>query len=221
MLSTLFNFFMLKLTDLRQEYRLKSLDIGDLDQNPFVQFKHWFQEAQHARVPEVNAMALATVSPEGRPSCRMVLLKKMSDQGFVFFTNTRSRKGRDLAANPFACATFYWQPLERQIIIDGSIDPLPRQEVEVYFASRPRGSQLGSWASHQDQPLKSRDELEKAYRHYEEKYQGSPVPMPPYWGGYCIKPGRFEFWQGRTDRLHDRFRYLLIDQKWQIDRLAP
>jgi pyridoxamine 5'-phosphate oxidase len=212
---------MLNLNALRQEYRLKALDISDLDPNPLMQFKHWFQDAQNAQIPEVNAMALATSSSEGRPSCRMVLLKKIDHQEFIFFTNRQSRKGRDLAVNPYACATFYWHGLERQIILDGGIIPLAQEEAEAYFDSRPRGSQLGSWASHQDQPLTSREELEKAYRHYEEKFADGPIPMPSYWGGYCLKPDHFEFWQGRANRLHDRFRYLLIEDKWLISRLAP
>lgn len=212
---------MLNLKELRKEYRLKSLDIKEIHQDPFIQFQHWFQEAQTAQIPEVNAMALATSSFQGRPSCRMVLLKKMHKQGFIFFTNLQSRKARDLATNPYACATFYWHELERQIILDGYIEPLSQEEAEAYFASRPRGSQLGSWASHQDQTLTSREELEKAYRHFEEKFAGGPIPIPLYWGGYRLMPDRFEFWQGRANRLHDRFRYLLIEGKWQIDRLAP
>jgi len=212
---------MLKINELRREYSLKSLDMKDLNLNPYMQFKQWFQEAVQSQIPEVNAMALATASPQGRPSCRMVLLKKMDEHGFVFFTNTQSRKGRDLAAHPYACATFYWREIERQVILDGPIEQLSRKDAKAYFASRPRGSQLGAWASHQDQPLASRDELESAYRHYAEKYAEGPIPMPSYWGGYRLKPDRFEFWQGRADRLHDRFQYLLINDAWKIDRLAP
>lgn len=212
---------MLNINELRKEYRLKSLEMSDLKSDPFVQFKEWFQEAQHVKVPEVNAMALATASSQGRPSCRMVLLKKIDARGFIFFTNTQSRKGKDLSSNPYTCGTFYWHALERQVILDGRTEPLTQEESVSYFATRPRGSQVGSWASHQDQPLKTREELENSYRYYEEKYAGGPVPMPPYWGGYRLIPDRFEFWQGRPNRLHDRFRYVLTHAHWQIDRLAP
>lgn len=212
---------MLNLHQLRQEYRLKALDINDLDRDPFKQFTKWFQEAVTAQIPEMNAMALATATTLGRPSCRMVLLKEVLDEGFTFFTNTESRKGKELADNPFACVTFYWHELERQIIISGKIEPLEKSHVEIYFAERPRESQLGAWASHQDQILPSREALEKAFRHYEEKFANSPIPPPPYWGGYLLIPDRFEFWQGRTNRLHDRFRYQLQNAVWQLERLAP
>lgn len=212
---------MLNINDLRREYRLKYLDLSRLNLNPFLQFCLWFEEARQAQVLELNAMVLATASKEGRPSCRTVLLKQMNLSGFSFFTNYDSRKGKDLTSNPFACATLYWAELERQVIIDGKVEKLTRSESEIYFASRPRGSQLGTWASHQDQILQSREELEEAYRHFEKMYEGKPIPIPPYWGGYRLLPERFEFWQGRADRLHDRFRYLLVDHEWQIDRLAP
>lgn len=145
----------------------------------------------------------------------------MDDKGFIFFTNMTSRKGKELAANPFACATFFLQVLERQVIIDGAIEQLSRQEVETYFSSRPKGAQIGSWASHQDEILSSRQELEKAYHFYEEKFSSAPIPPPSYWGGYRIIPDRFEFWQGRQNRLSDRFRYFLDKNGWQIVRLAP
>lgn len=212
---------MLKINHLRKEYQLKSLDLSNLNSNPFLQFSIWFEEAKQAQILELNAMALATASAEGRPSCRTVLLKEMNSEGFVFFTNYESRKGRDLAQNPFACATFYWAELERQIVIEGRIEKLTSQESDSYFFSRPRGSQLGAWASHQDQVIHSRKELEESYRHFEKIYESKAIPRPSYWGGYCLYPERFEFWQGRTNRLHDRFRYLLIDHIWQIDRLAP
>ena len=166
-------------------------------------------------------MALATASAEGHPSCRMVLLKKMDERGFIFFTNKESRKGRDLAANPYACATFYWHELERQVILDGPVDLLSLDETESYFATRPRGSQLGSWASHQDEVVTSREVLEMSYKHYEQKFSNQPIPMPSYWGGYLLRPNRMEFWQGRQNRLHDRFRCLLVEETWKIERLAP
>lgn len=212
---------MLNIKHLRREYRLKPLGLSLLNPDPFLQFLVWFEEAQQAQLLEFNAMALATASFEGRPSCRMVLLKQMDARGFAFFTNYDSRKGQDLACNPFACATFYWAVLERQVIIEGEIEKLTRQESESYFASRPRGSQLGTWASHQDQILQSREELEEIYRHFEKMYEGKIIPIPPYWGGYRLLPNRFEFWQGRPNRLHDRFRYFLKGKGWKIERLAP
>lgn len=212
---------MLNINDLRREYRLKSLDLNDLSPSPFMQFCAWFEEARQGQVLELNAMALATASAEGRPSCRTVLLKEIDTQGFIFFTNYDSRKGQELAENPFGSAVFYWAELERQVILEGGIKKLTVQESERYFDSRPRGSQLGTWASHQDQILFSRAELEKAYRDFEKKFEGKTIPRPPYWGGYRLIPERFEFWQGRSNRLHDRFRYLFSGNTWKIDRLAP
>jgi pyridoxamine 5'-phosphate oxidase len=212
---------MLNINSLRKEYRLRPLDLNHLNLNPFLQFHTWFEEAQQAQALESNAMALATASLEGQPSCRIVLLKQMDARGFAFFTNYDSRKGQDLANNPIACATFYWSVLERQVVIGGKVEKLTHQESEAYFASRPRGSQLGAWASHQDQILQSRAELEEAYQQFEKMYEGKTIPMPSYWGGYRLLPDRFEFWQGRPNRLHDRFRYLLKDSVWQIERLAP
>jgi pyridoxamine 5'-phosphate oxidase len=212
---------MLYLHNLRRDYQLHSLNIGDLDPNPFSQFIHWFHDAKKARVPERNAMALATSSPQGKPSCRMVLLKKVDNRGFTFFTNSNSRKGKDIACNPFACATIYWHPLERQIILNGTVEQLSLEETDSYFSSRPRGSQLSSWASAQDAPLSSREELEKAYLKFEKQFKGKPIPKPPDWVGYRLLPNRFEFWQGRENRLHDRFCYLLEGDQWKITRLSP
>jgi pyridoxamine 5'-phosphate oxidase len=212
---------MLDISNLRKEYRFKSLDIDNLDSHPFSQFNSWFQEAQQAQVLESNAMSLATTSDKGRPSCRSLLLKGVDSKGFLFFTNYESRKGIDLACNPFACMTFYWRELERQVIISGQVEKLTREESLAYFISRPRRSQLGAWASHQDQVIASRAELENAYLYYEKMYADQSIPIPPYWGGYRLLPDHFEFWQGRTNRLHDRFRYQLKDNHWQIDRLAP
>jgi pyridoxamine 5'-phosphate oxidase len=212
---------MQNLHKLRKEYRNRSLDTSNLNPDPFVQFRLWFEDAQLAQITEFNAMALATADGRGIPSCRTVLLKQMDARGFSFFTNYESRKGQELALNPMACVSFYWCELERQVIIAGTIEKLPCEESESYFVSRPRGSQLGTWASHQDQILKSRQELEKAYQYFEKLYVGQEIPMPPYWGGYRLLPNRFEFWQGRPNRLHDRFRYLLVEGTWQIDRLAP
>lgn len=212
---------MLNIRNLRKEYRLKSLDINDLNPNPFLQFNSWFEQALHAKALEPNAMTLATASAQGRPSCRTLLLKDHDSKGFLFFTNYESRKGIDLENNPFACMTFYWREIERQVIIDGHIEKLSQEESNAYWISRPRGSQLGAWASHQDNVVTNREELEKAYSRFEKMYEEKLIPMPPYWGGYRLLPDRFEFWQGRINRLHDRFRYLGKNNTWHIDRLAP
>lgn len=213
---------MLDIKNLRNEYGLKSLDISDLNLDPFLQFKLWFEEAQHAQIAEVNAMSLATSSDQGRPSCRTILLKGIDEKGgFQFFSNYDSRKGVDLDSNPFACMLFYWRELERQVIIQGTVEKLSQEESEAYFSSRPRMSQLGAWASHQDEIVASRKELEKAYHHFEKIYKDKPIPKPSYWGGYRLLPSQFEFWQGRANRLHDRYRYLLKENRWHIDRLAP
>lgn len=212
---------MLNSNELRKEFQLKSLDINHLNPDPFLQFLAWFAEAQDAQILEFNAMVLATASIDGIPSCRNVLLKRVDAQGFSFFTNYESRKGKELASNPVACAAFYWRELARQVIIEGGIEKLSLQESEAYFASRPTGSQLGAWASQQDQVISSREELEENYRRFEKMYEGRTIPMPPYWGGYRLLPKRFEFWQGRANRLHDRFCYVHMDHSWQITRLAP
>jgi pyridoxamine 5'-phosphate oxidase len=210
------------MNELRKEYGLKSLDLTQLNPHPFLMFASWLEEAQKIQPFEFNTMALATASTEGRPSCRMVLLKQVDLKGFLFFTNYESRKGQELAINPYACVTFYWAVLERQVIIEGKVEKLTLQESEAYFASRPRESQLAAWASHQDQVLNSQEELETAYLHFEKMYAGQPIPLPPYWGGYRLLPVSFEFWQGGRHRLHNRFRYVLLsDQTWHIDRLAP
>ena len=212
---------MLKINELRREYRLKPLDQNNLKDDPFLQFSSWFEQAVEAHVLEPNAMALATASLDGHPSCRIVLLKEIDCRGFLFFTNYESRKGQDLASNPFACVNFHWNILERQVVISGKVEILSRKESENYFSSRPRQSQLGAWASRQSQVLSSRSELENAYHVAETTYQAKEVPIPPYWGGYRLVPTYFEFWQGRPSRLHDRFRYSLKNENWMIERLAP
>jgi pyridoxamine 5'-phosphate oxidase len=212
---------MLNVYQLRKEYSHKPLEINDLSSNPFIQFHHWFQQAIEAQVLEPNAMILATASLQARPSCRTVLLKKMDEKRFVFFTNYESRKGRELQANPFASCTFFWKELERQVILEGVIERLSGEESESYFSQRPRESQLGAWASHQGQTLSSRQELETVYKEVKIRFEGKTIPLPPYWGGFALFPDRFEFWQGRPSRLHDRFQYLLRNHTWKIDRLAP
>ncbi len=194
----------------------------DLDPNPIKQFGNWFTAAIEAGIRDVNAMSLATASADGRPSVRIVLLKEFDHDGFVFFTNYLSEKGRQLEANPHAALAFYWIELDRQIRISGPVKKTSREESERYFHSRPPGSQLGAWASRQSEVLDARRVLDARMAEMSERFADKPIPLPPHWGGYRIKHEIMEFWQGRPDRLHDRFRYTLQSNgTWSIDRLAP
>jgi pyridoxamine 5'-phosphate oxidase len=212
-----------KIDHLRMEYGEKPLEPADMLDDPFMQFADWLQEAINAEVLEPNAMTLATVGPTGRPSARIVLLKGFGHQGFVFYTNYLSRKGEELAQNPYAALVFFWGPLERQVRIEGSIEKTDRESSEIYFSSRPVSSQIGAAASPQSSVIPSRNILEhemKALAHAFEKH--GTVPCPEHWGGYRMVPDMFEFWQGRRSRLHDRIRYQLSDHgKWKKERLAP
>ena len=219
--------------DLRRDYNFASLDIENLKDNPFDQFQSWLDDAIKATVIEPNAMALSTTSKEKGPSCRMVLMKKFDESGIVFYTNLNSRKSRELREIPTAVGLFYWKELERQITIEGKVEEVDRLETENYFSTRPKGSQLSAWASMQDQVISSRKVLEDLYHDIENKYIDQPIPLPPFWGGFRIVPLRFEFWQGRTDRLHDRFHYVpspsdrfhympcTSPSGWMIERLSP
>ncbi|WP_435747463.1 pyridoxamine 5'-phosphate oxidase [Nocardioides sp. SYSU DS0663] len=213
----------LDLRSLRQEYAAAGLDETDLEPDPVTMFRRWFAEVEGV-VHEPNAMVVATVSAEGQPSSRMVLLKGVSEAGFVFFTNTASRKGRDLAANPRCALLFPWHPLERQVRVDGVASALPPAAVADYFAVRPRGSQLGAWASHQSRPVADRAELAAAYQEVEARFADVPdgeVPVPEEWGGYVVLPSAVEFWQGRPGRMHDRLLYTRSGDGWTTQRLAP
>ena len=192
-----------------------------LDPDPVAQFSRWLADAEAAGLPEPNAMVLATVSAAGQPRGRTVLLKSHDTDGFVFYTNRTSRKGTDLAAVARACLTFPWYALRRQVIIEGAVRELSTPDSEPYFRSRARGSQLGAWASRQSTVIGSRDELEKRYAELEQRWAGEPVPMPDFWGGYRVVPAAIEFWQGRVNRLHDRFRYCRGGDAWVIERQAP
>jgi len=212
----------MSLADLRKDYSLSGLLEKDLARDPFRQFDKWFQEAQAAKLVEPNAMTLATATRDGRPSARTVLLKGVDGRGFVFYTNYESRKGRDLAENPRATLLLPWLALERQVIIEGTVSKITREESAAYFHSRPRASQLGAWVSQQSSIITSRAPLEDAMKALEKKHAGAEVPLPPAWGGYRLAPETVEFWQGRRSRLHDRLRYRReASGTWTVERLAP
>lgn len=199
----------------------RPLDEPDMAREPADQFRRWFDEAVSFGVHEPNAMALATVSAQGAPSVRIVLLKDFDTDGFTFFTNYTSHKGHDLAANPHASAVFYWREQERQVRVDGAVHKLPADQSEAYFHTRPREAQIGAWASHQSAPLASRHALEAQFQEIRDRYQDQPIPLPPFWGGYLIVPSVVEFWQGRGGRLHDRLVYRRQNDQWQLVRLSP
>lgn len=211
----------MSLADLRREYTLASLDLSEVDPDPFVQFTQWFEEAQRAEVLEPNAMTLATADAAGRPSARVVLLKEVTPRGFVFFTDYRSRKGIELAANPRAGLCFFWKELERQVRIVGTVERLTPEESAAYFGSRPLGSRVGAWASVQSAVIPGRDWLEAEVERVSATYPDGDVPLPPHWGGYRVAPEELEFWQGRASRLHDRVRYLPNGGSWRVERLSP
>ncbi len=234
----------MNLADFREDYQRGALDRAALDANPLAQFESWFRDATgeqsqsrwrkigialyklwsaicNHRPADINAMTLATVDQNGRPSTRTVLLKSVDERGFIFFTNYDSRKGRELAANPSAALTFFWPDLERQVCVAGTVTKLPVAESAAYFKSRPRGSRLAAWASDQSEIVRDRATLEAKWRELEKKFPGD-IPLPPNWGGFILSPERIEFWQGRPSRLHDRFSYARqADGAWVIERLSP
>lgn len=209
------------LADLRKSYTRGGLVESEVAADPVAQFAIWFEQARSAGNVEPNAMALATVSANGVPDCRMVLLKGFTD-GFVFYTNYESRKGRELEANPNAALLFYWPELERQVRISGIAERLSHEDNQRYFASRPLGHQLGAWASRQSSVVVGREALQQNLAAAEQRWGAGPAPLPPYWGGYRVRPASFEFWQGRANRLHDRLEYVLnSDGTWVLRRLSP
>jgi pyridoxamine 5'-phosphate oxidase len=202
--------------------RSASLSETDLEKSPFAQFAHWFEEAKQHHPVNPDAMTLATATADGGVSARTVLLKDFDDHGFVFYTNYQSRKGEQLSANPRVALCFYWPQLERQVRIEGVAVKTTEEESDAYFATRPRGSQIGAWASCQSRVIPGRGDLDKRFRDLEADYRERQVPRPPHWGGYRVIPIEIEFWQGRADRLHDRFVYRLREPKdWVIERLSP
>jgi pyridoxamine 5'-phosphate oxidase len=207
---------------MRRNYANRSLDLADLQPDPFGQFDAWMRGAVETELLEPNAMSLATVSAAGTPSLRVVLLKGFDARGFVFFTNYHSQKARDLAANPSVALLFLWLPLERQVSVTGRAEKLSTAESLKYFLSRPRESQLGAWASRQSEVITTRSLLEAKFAEMKSKFMHGEVPLPGFWGGYRVTPDTFEFWQGRPNRLHDRFRYTRqADGSWLIERLMP
>ncbi len=207
---------------LRKEYTLRGLRKADVDSDPMRQFGKWFEEAVAVQPAEANAMTLATCTPDGKPTARVMLLKGFDERGFLFFTNYASRKGRQLEANPRAALNFFWAPLERQVCIAGALERVSREESDAYFHSRPVGSQLGAWASTQSSVVPDRDWLEARLDEVTERYRGAEVPLPPTWGGFVLKPETIEFWQGRPNRLHDRIQYSRQpDGMWKLERLSP
>ncbi len=206
--------------DLRREYRIARLELQDLAPDPTVELERWLAQAREAQLVEPHAMTLATATPEGAPSARIVLLRGVDARGLAFFTDYRSHKSQELSANPRAALCLYWGELERQVRVTGVVEKVSREDSAAYFATRPRGSQLGAWASTQSSVLASRDELEARWHELAARYPDK-VPLPEHWGGFRVRPDTFEFWQGRESRLHDRFLYSREGAAWRIDRLSP
>jgi pyridoxamine 5'-phosphate oxidase len=212
----------MQIANMRKEYIWGGLSEADMNPDAVRQFETWFQQAMAANLPEPNAMTLATATPDGQPSARIVLLKMFDASGFTFFTNYDSRKGRELTANPHAALLFFWPELQRQVRIEGRVECVSEVESDAYFRSRPLGSRLGALASNQSEVIADRDVLEERVRELMQRYSDGEVPRPPHWGGFRVRPLTIEFWQGRPDRLHDRLRYQRLQTAgWRLERLSP
>lgn len=211
----------MSIADIRKEYKMAGLSEDHVAPSPILQFDRWWKEAIAAEIDEVNAMTLATVAADGRPSARIVLLKGYTEEGFVFFTNYFSRKGSEISGNAVVALLFFWKELERQIRVEGTVKLVSADESDDYFSSRPNESQLGAWASPQSKEIESRKQLEMQFHQAKEKFKGAAIPRPPHWGGYRVVPEKIEFWQGRPGRLHDRILYTRMNDLWKISRLAP
>ncbi|BAW95330.1 pyridoxamine 5'-phosphate oxidase [[Synechococcus] sp. NIES-970] len=214
---------MMHVANLRQNYTKAGLHEDDVSDDPMAQFATWFQQAtETAEIREPNAMVVSTVNAEGKPSARVVLLKDFSEAGFTFFTNYTSQKGTELMATQYGAIVFWWEPLERQVRIEGTVEKLTPEQSDAYFASRPRKSQIGAWASPQSQAIANREFLEQRFKDLEAEYADKDIPRPDHWGGFLVRPEKIEFWQGRPSRLHDRLVFTLQgDRTWQRQRLAP
>lgn len=209
------------LPDIRNEYRRASLSKKDLAASPFDQFRKWFEEALASGIEQANAMTLATGTSDGHVSARIVLLKGIDDSGFYFYTNYESRKGSQISENPYGALVFFWKELERQVRLEGEIARATEENSDAYYRSRPEKSRISAWASPQSRVIPDRAFLEEEVRKTEERFRDRPVERPEFWGGYVLRPELFEFWQGRSNRLHDRFRYSCAEGKWKAERLAP
>lgn len=209
------------LADTRTDYTSGKLERTDLDSNPYILFQNWYDEADTHVSIDANAMVLSTVDESHRPDSRVVLLKGLESERFIFYTNYESVKGQQIELNPHVSLLFFWKELQRQVRIDGLASKISEEESTYYFHSRPRESQIGAWASHQSKPLADRLSLESSYERFEAEFEGKDIPKPDYWGGYAVEAYRFEFWQGRASRLHDRFTYSQEGGEWNINRLAP
>lgn len=210
------------IADIRKDYSLRALDEADLHKDAIQQFEKWWQEALVSEIEEVNAMTLATATATGKPSARIVLLKGFNKDGFVFFSNYHSRKGKQLEENPFVSLVFFWKELERQVRVEGSITKITEEKSDDYFNSRPVSSKIGAWASPQSKVITTRKVLDENVAELEKSFDGKDIDRPPHWGGYLVKPDLVEFWQGRASRLHDRIQYTATkESEWKIERLAP
>ena len=211
----------MSISSIRKDYQLQSLELTDVAATPVLQFDKWWNEAVSSSIEEVNAMTLATVNPDGKPAARIVLLKGFDENGFIFFTNYHSEKGKSISAHPYASLVFFWKELERQVRVEGSCIQVSKSESDEYFLSRPIGSRLGAWASPQSTVISSRTVLDQNLDRVTAQYADGIVPRPNHWGGYRVIPEMVEFWQGRPSRLHDRIRYRKDESQWLIERLAP